>query len=50
MKTNKANENEHPVSTILRNWTKNKKANSPVVAERKEVYHDQTGKNHHRNP
>lgn len=43
-------EQKHEVHIVLRDWTKTKKANSPVIAERKETYHDQNRKNHHRNP
>ena len=41
--------NDHPVTIILRDWTKTNKANSPVIAERKETYHDQNRKDYHRN-
>ena len=34
MKTNKANENDHPVYYVLRDWTKARKAN--IVAEKTE--------------
>lgn len=49
MKTNKAN-NPHPVRIVLRDWSKAKKTNAPVIAEKKEVYHDQTRENYHGNP
>jgi len=42
--------NDHPVTVILRDWSKTKKANSPVIAERKETYHDQNRENYHGNP
>lgn len=42
--------NDHPVTVILRNWTKTNKANSPVIAERKETYHDYKRKNHSGKP
>ena len=38
-------EQKHPVHIVLRDWTKARKANSPIVAEKKEVYHDQNRKN-----
>ena len=41
--------NDHPVTIILRDWTKTNKANSPVIAERKETYYDQNRKDYHRN-
>ena len=44
----KANK-EHPVYVSLRDWSKVRKANSPVIAERKEAYHDQNRKDYHRN-
>lgn len=46
----KANENKHPVTVILRNWSKIKKGNRPVIAEKKEVYHDQNRKDYHGKP
>lgn len=39
--------NDHPVTVILRDWTKTNKANSLVIAEKKEVYHDHRRKNYH---
>lgn len=35
MKTNKANENEHPVCYVLRDWSKARKANT-IIAEKTE--------------
>lgn len=34
MKTNKANENDHPVYCVLRDWSKVRKANANIVAEK----------------
>lgn len=45
----KANES-HLVRIVLRDWTKTNKANSPVIAERKETYHDYKRKNHSGKP
>lgn len=45
---NKAN-NSHPVRIILRDWSKAKKGNRPVIAEKKEVYHDQRRENNSSN-
>lgn len=36
----------HPAYIVLRDWTKTNKGNSPVVAEKKEVYHDRKRKNY----
>ncbi len=40
--------NPHPVTVILRDWSKAKKGNAPV-AEKKEVYHDKNRKDHSSN-
>ena len=40
----------YTVRIILRDWTKTNKANSPVIAERKETYHDHRRKNHSGKP
>ena len=42
--------NDHPVTIILRNWTKTNKANSPVITEKKEAYHDHKRENHSGKP
>ena len=41
---------KHEVHIVLRDWTKARKANSSIIAERKETYHDQNRKDYHRNP